>query len=574
MKKSILFICLSLFISVIYAQKNEDVLFTYGNDAVTKSEFINAFKKNNNIKTASEQEIREYLNLYINFKLKVKQGYSEGIDTTDAFIKELASYRSQSAQQYLIDKEVTEQLVLEAKERAKYHIRASHILFTCPLTASASDTLAAYKKALQIRSKILKGDLSFFEAAVLYSDDKSAQDQYNPQSKRWQYGNKGELGYFTVFDLIYPFENGAYKTPVGEISLPVRSAYGYHLIYIQDKTKAMNKITVKQIFIEDTLARMNQMSPLTVEKIKTIEEQFKMGTEFETIAKNYSDDKATKEKGGELEPFAPNRRTGNFVQACINLKPGTYSLEPIASNLGWHFIKVVNIEYVDTENDNFTNIIKGKISRDQRSHKSKESLTEKLKNEYNYKDKNKDKAFKFLAKNIPDNYFKNPDTTDLSKLKGIENLKPLFTFADQKEPVADFAKFIARFQGMDYKGDLVDFMNERFPFYVQDKILAYENSILEKKYPEFNDLVTEYREGMILFEINTQKVWNEALRDSIGIEKFYESVKDQYNKPFSEIRAIIVTEYQNELENRWVAELKKQYPVTINEKVFQSILKK
>lgn len=574
MKKSILFICLSLFISVIYAQKNEDVLFTYGNDAVTKSEFINAFKKNNNIKTASEQELREYLNLYINFKLKVKQGYSEGIDTTDAFIKELASYRSQSAQQYLIDKEVTEQLVLEAKERAKYHIRASHILFTCPLTASASDTLAAYKKALQIRSKILKGDLSFFEAAVLYSDDKSAQDQYNPQSKRWQYGNKGELGYFTVFDLIYPFENGAYKTPVGEISLPVRSAYGYHLIYIQDKTKAMNKITVKQIFIEDTLARMNQMSPLTVEKIKTIEEQFKMGTEFETIAKNYSDDKATKEKGGELEPFAPNRRTGNFVQACINLKPGTYSLEPIASNLGWHFIKVVNIEYVDTENDNFTNIIKGKISRDQRSHKSKESLTEKLKNEYNYKDKNKDKAFKFLAKNIPDNYFKNPDTTDLSKLKGIENLKPLFTFADQKEPVADFAKFIARFQGMDYKGDLVDFMNERFPFYVQDKILAYENSILEKKYPEFNDLVTEYREGMILFEINTQKVWNEALRDSIGIEKFYESVKDQYNKPFSEIRAIIVTEYQNELENRWVAELKKQYPVTINEKVFQSILKK
>lgn len=574
MKKSILFICLSLFISVIYAQKNEDILFTYGNDVVTKSEFINAFKKNNNIKTASEQELREYLNLYINFKLKVKQGYSEGIDTTDAFIKELASYRSQSAQQYLIDKEVTEQLVLEAKERAKYHIRASHILFTCPLTASASDTLAAYKKALQIRSKILKGDLSFFEAAVLYSDDKSAQDQYNPQSKRWQYGNKGELGYFTVFDLIYPFENGAYETPVGEISLPVRSAYGYHLIYIQDKTKAMNKITVKQIFIEDTLARMNQMSPLTLEKIKTIEEQFKMGTEFETIAKNYSDDKATKEKGGELEPFAPNRRTGNFVQACMNLKPGTYSLEPVASNLGWHFIKVVNIEYVDTENDNFTNIIKGKISRDQRSHKSKESLTEKLKKEYKYKDKNKDKAFKFLAKNIPDNYFKNPDTTDLSKLKGIENLKPLFIFADQKESVADFAKFIARFQGMDYKGDLVDFMNERFPFYVQDKILAYENSILEKKYPEFNDLVTEYREGMILFEINTQKVWNEALRDSIGIEKFYESVKDQYNKPFSEIRAIIVTEYQNELENRWVAELKKQYPVTINEKVFQSILKK
>ena len=127
---------------------------------------------------------------------------------------------------------------------------------------------------------------------------------------------------------------------------------------------------------------------------------------------------------------------------------------------------------------------------------------------------------------------------------------------------------------MDYKGDLVDFMRERFPYYVQDRILAYENAMLETKYPEFNDLVTEYREGMILFEINTQKVWNEALRDTIGIAKFYESVKDQYNKPFNEIRAIIVTEYQNELENRWLSELKQRYPVVINEEVFKSILKK
>ena len=574
MKKSILFLYLIIVLSTAYSQKNDEILFTYGNDKVTKAEFLNAFKKNNNIKTATEQEIREYLNLYINFKLKVKQGYSEGIDTANAFIKELASYRTQSAQQYLIDKEVTDQLIKEAVERAKFHIRASHILISCSATASASDTLAAYKKALQIRDKILKGDLTFFEAAVQFSDDKSAQDQYNPQSKRWQFGNKGELGYFTVFDLIYPFETGAYSTPVGSVSMPVRTSYGYHLIFVQDKAKAMTKISIKQIFIEDTLARTNKMSDQTLSKINIIKEQLNSGITFENVAKEYSDDKASKEKGGEVEPFAPNRRAGSFVQTCINIKPDSYSLTPVASNLGWHFIKVVNIEYVDTENESFSNIMKNKISRDQRSHKSKESLVEKLKKEYKYNDKNKEKAFKFLAKNIPENYFKNPDTTDLSQLKGIEDLKPLFTFADQKESVADFAKFIARFQGMDYKGDLVDFMRERFPYYVQDRILAYENAMLETKYPEFNDLVTEYREGMILFEINTQKVWNEALRDTIGIAKFYESVKDQYNKPFNEIRAIIVTEYQNELENRWLSELKQRYPVVINEEVFKSILKK
>lgn len=574
MKKSILLFALIIGLSTVFGQKKDDVLFQYGNDVVTKNEFVNAFKKNNNIQTASEQEIREYLNLYINFKLKVKQGYTEGIDTTTAFIKELASYRSQSAQQYLIDKEVTEQLVLEAKERAKFHVRASHILITCAATASPSDTLAAYKKIIQIREKIKKGDISFNQAAVEYSDDKSAQDSYNSQSKRWQYGNKGELGYFTVFDLIYPFENGAYNTKVGEISMPVRSPYGYHLIYVQDIVKSISKISIKQIFVEDTMARLGEMSPATQQKLTQIETKLNSGISFEDVAKEFSDDKASREKGGELEPFAPNRRTGNFVKACLNIEPGKYSLRAVASNMGWHIIKVVNIEFVDTENEMFTHIIKNKISRDQRSHKSKESLVEKLKIEYNYKDKNKDKAFEFLAKNIPANYFSNPDTTDLTQLKGIEKLKPLFTYADQKESVQDFALFVSKFQGMDYKGDLVNFFNERFPYYVQDKILTYENSILEEKYPEFRDLVTEYREGMILFEINTQKIWNEALKDTIGIQKYYESVKSQYNKPFEEIRAIIVTEYQNELENKWINELKQRYPVVINEKVFQSILKK
>lgn len=573
MKKSILFLLLISFISITYSQKNDNILFTYGNDQVTKSEFIHAFQKNNNLSKATEQELREYLDLYINFKLKVKQGFVEGIDTSYVFQKELASYRSQSAQQYLIDKEVTDQLIDEALERAKYHIRASHILISCPTTASPSDTLAAFKKTLEIREKIMRGT-SFFDAAVEYSDDKSAQDQYNSQTKRWQYGNKGELGYFTVFDLIYPFETGAYNTPVGTVSMPVRSAYGYHLIYVQDKTPAITKLVIKQIFVEDSLARNNQFSDLSKEKIAEIQKRLKAGIPFETVAKELSDDKATREKGGEIEPFAPNRRPGNFVNGCINIEPGTYSLTPISSSLGWHIIKVENIEKLVVNKDTYSHIVKNKISRDQRSHKSKESLVEKLKKEYKYKDKNKNKAFKFLAKNIPANYFSNPDTTDLSKLPGIEKLKPLFTYADQSESVVDFAKYISKFQGMEYKGELEDFFNERFPYYVQDKILAYENANLEKKYPEFQELVTEYREGMILFEINTIKVWNEALRDSIGIQEYYNTVKDEYGKPFNEIRAIIVSEYQNELEKRWINDLKNRYPVIINEKAFQSILKK
>ncbi|HPB58204.1 MAG TPA: peptidylprolyl isomerase [Bacteroidales bacterium] len=574
MKKHWLFIILFCFVSITYAQKQEPILFQYGKDVVTVKEFVNAYNKNNDISKATEEELQEYLDLYVNFKLKVKQGYEDGIDTSDAFLKELASYRTQSAQQYLIDKEVTKALLEEAISRAQFHVRASHILINCPATAAPADTLAAYKKIMDIRSKIIKGKISFFDAAVEYSDDPSARDTYNEYTKRWQYGNRGELGYFTVFDLIYPFENRAYNTAVGNISMPIRSNFGYHIIYVQDKVPAVSKITAKQIFVTDTLARKGEMSPEVKTKIDEIYRQLKSGKPFGEVAKELSEDQATKDKEGALEPFQANRRPGNFVQQCLKTKQGDFTSEPVSSVLGWHILKIENIEYVNPNTDHSINYIRNKIGRDQRSHKSKESLVKKLKKEYKYKDKNKKKAFQFLVDNIPANYFSNPDTTDLSKLNGIDKLPPLFTYADQVETVADFAAFISRFQGMEFHGDLFYFLNERFPYYVQDKILAYENRNLENKYPEFKELVTEYREGMILFEINTIKVWNEAIRDTVGIMEFYETIKDEYNKPFDEIKAIIITEYQNELERRWIEELKQKYPVIINEEQFKSIINK
>lgn len=574
MKKHWLFIALFCCISATYAQKQEPILFQYGNDVVTVKEFVNAYNKNNDITKATEEELQEYLELYINFKLKVKQGYEEGIDTSETFLKELASYRSQSAQQYLIDKEVTKELLEEANERAQYHVRASHILINCPATATPQDSLTAYKKIIDIRNQIKKGKISFFDAAVKYSDDPSARDTYNEYTRRWQYGNRGELGYFTVFDLIYPFENRAYNTAVGEISMPVRSNFGYHIIYVQDKVPAISKIFAKQIFVNDTLARKGAMSTEAKTKIDEIYRQLKSGRSFGDVAKELSEDQATKDKEGALEPFQANRRPGNFIQECLRTKQGDFTSEPVASILGWHILKIENIEYANPNTDHGINYIKNKVSRDQRSHKSKESLVKKLKKEYKYKDRNKKKAFKFLAENIPANYFSNPDNTDLSQLNGIDNLPPLFTYADQVESVADFASFISRFQGMEFHGDLINFLNERFPYYVQDKILAYENRNLENKYPEFKELVTEYREGMILFEINTIKVWNEAIRDTVGIMEFYETIKDEYKKPFDEIKAIVITEYQNELERRWIEELKQKYPVIINEEQFKAIIKK
>ena len=248
MKKLIasLLICTGVLLGNLQAQNKNDVLVTIGTKAITTEEFLNTYSKNNNLNTASESDLRDYLDLFINFKMKVMEGEELQVDSARQFKMELQSYKKQSAQQYLVDKEVTEELVNEAIARAKQDIRASHILINCPEKATGKDTVTAYNKALSIRNEILAGKITFAEAAEKYSDDPSARDMANPQNGRLHYGNKGDLGFFTVFDLIYPFECAAYKTKVGEISMPIRTRFGYHIIYVTDKIDAIQEISIAQ----------------------------------------------------------------------------------------------------------------------------------------------------------------------------------------------------------------------------------------------------------------------------------------------------------------------------------------
>lgn len=580
MKKiSLLILTIALFLSG-YSQNETSVLFTVGDETVTVGEFKQTFNKNGDVSKASPEELRDYLDLYVNFKLKVKEGKALQMDTAKAFQSEWKSYRNQSAQQYLIDKEVTDYLIQEAVDRSKLMLRAAHILIECPASVTGKDTLVAYNRTMDIRNEILNG-LSFDEAAVKYSQDPSARDRINPQTKKMSYGNKGDLGYFSTFNLIYPFETGAYNLKKGEISMPVRSSFGYHLIYLKDVQPAIAKIQAAQIFIADSMAHTGKASPEIQARINEVTMRLAKGDRFEDVARDLSDDKATKMNGGVLEAFRPMQRPGDFVQAALNLNPGEYSA-PVSSNIGWHFVKLIELTPSDTTESVLRNTVKNRIARDSRSFKSKESLAEKLLVEYNYKAKGKKAAMKFFLKNIPENYFKNPDTTKLNNLPGIEKLAPMATFADRKITAAAFAAYLGRFQGVEMQGTLEEFIDERFQFYIYDRVLAYENSILEEKYPEFETLVEEYHNGMLLYEINSQNIWNKSLQDTVGLEKFYEEIKTQFPdpekpgsyKPFSEVRAMVVTQYQAKLEEEWMAVLKSKYPVKIDETVFETLLKK
>lgn len=572
-----IFICL-LFATTAFAQKNDNVLVIIGNDSITKDEFLKTYQKNNKLQNATESDLRDYLDLFVNFRMKVKEGEALQLDTGRQFKMELLSYQKQSSQQYLIDKEVTEQLIQEARTRAKSHVRASHILINCNENANPKDTLAAYNKALDIRGKITSHEISFADAAVKFSDDPSARDMKNPQSGRIHPGNKGDLGYFTVLDLIYPFETAAYNTPVGQISMPVRSRFGYHLVYVVDNIPAIKNIAVAQIFIADTLAKNNVMSDSAYIKIAMIQQQMEAGVPFDTIVAKFSEDKNTAQKGGVMEPFAPNRRPGDFIRALISLDINEIS-KPIPSNYGWHIVKLMKIENF-TMNDDVEYDLRTRIARDERSHKSQASFIAKLKREYNYKENGREKAISFIIKNMPEQFFQSKEVK-LDELKGIDKLKPMAVFADKSITAVEFAKYINRFKGMQLKTEEIpSFLQERFDMYVQDNMMRYESDHVLEKYPELRDLVQEFHDGMVLYEINTANVWGKAIQDSVGLQNFYESHQDKYTTDKSlvptsldDIRAVVITDYQEYLDKNWLIELRKKYNPRINESVFSTILK-
>ena len=577
-------LCLTVLLFVmswtfLQAQNDDPVLMTVGKESVTKSDFIKAYQKNSSLTEASEADLREYLRLYSDYRMKVQEAKAMQLDTARVFQREWESYKNQYAQQYLIDTEVSDQLLEETTERARYQVRASHILIIIPDDASPKDTLAAYHKIMKIRDEIING-LDFNEAAVRYSDDQSAQDHINPQTNRTQYGNRGELGYFSALEMIYPFETAAYSTPVGQISMPVRTQFGYHLVYVQDKIPAVAKLYVSQIFIKDSSALNRKINHDDVfNKCALVKQKFQQGVPFDSLTAEYSDDVATKNNGGRMEPFAPNRRPGNYVHAALSLKPGEIS-DPVPSSIGWHILRLDSVIYT-TVNDEFKYLIKNRLARDARSKKSKESLVEKLKIEYNYQENGKMAAMKFFKKNMADNFFQSKHVA-VDSLKGIEKLKPMCTFANQTITAREFGQYLSRYQGAQLKGTMSNFLDQVFPNFVDEKILRYESTQLMTKYPEYRDVVNEVYDGLMIYEINSAKVWNAAIEDSVGTERFYEQIKSQFAtgdtlnpyKSFDEVRAVVISQYQDKLEQEWVEELHRKYPVKLNEEVFRSILKR
>ncbi|MEN9347350.1 MAG: hypothetical protein RLZZ77_861 [Bacteroidota bacterium] len=509
---------ISLFCGLNGSAQNKDAtVLTIENEAVSVEEFENIFRKNNRDSIITPAALDEYMELFINFKLKVKAARELGMDTVAKFRNELAGYRAQLARPYLTDGDKLDELVAEAYKNMQKDIKARHILIKCEANATPEDTLRAYTKAMSLYTRIAAGE-DFETVARENSDDPSAKQ------------NGGNLGYFTAFQMVYPFEEAAYGAKIGEVARPVRTRYGYHIIEVEDSRPARGEIRVAHIMVKEKKEEGGAKN--AEDKINEIYQRLLNGESFEELSAKYSEDGSSAKKGGELPFFGPNKMVPEFEEASFALKNDNELSKPFKTSYGWHIVKRLELKPVP-EFDQVEREIRSKVSKDSRAEKTRNSFIAKLKKEYNFS-VNKE-SFRALTAKADTSIYSGNWSVKKKVLK-----MPLMTIDGKSYTNGDFHKYIISKKGVKSRGDVQEYLAKELDVYGNDLLVRYEDSRLEAKHTPFRLLVNEYREGILLFELTDQKVWSKAVKDSVGLEAYYEKNKEKFLWP-DRIEASIYT---------------------------------
>ena len=521
--------------ALLFAQGwKSKTLITLGDKNISANEFMEVYEKNNvKSEVIDKKSVDEYLDMYINFKLKVIEAENRKMDTLPKFVKEFDGYRKQLAKPYFSNDAVTEQLVEEAYDRMQLDVNASHILIKCDIHATPADTLKAYNKALELRKRILKGE-DFGDVAVEASDDPSAKGMEEIPGKQRAYkGNRGNLGYFTVFDMVYPFETGAYNTKEGELSMPIRSDFGYHIIKVNSKTPACGQIRAAHIFLIVDEKDPMKSDSVVREKANNIYNEIEPdGKNWDIIVKKYSDDKGSAQHGGVLTPFKVSQIVPEVIAAVKELNENEFS-KPVKTNYGYHIVKLLSksgVKSLDEERENITK----RVEKDMRAKVSDEVVLKRLKKENRFKENTK----------VKDAFIATIDST-LKEGKyvvseGVDESKVLFSMMKQNYTIADFVEYIQKHQQSQPFMSSASYAYQLYDEYVKEAVFAYEDAHLEEKYPDFRLLVQEYHDGILLFDLMDKEVWKKAEHDTAGIKSFYEENKNNYMWG-ERVKTIVVT---------------------------------
>lgn len=521
----IVFLSFNLF----YGQ--EKPILKIDDDEVYISEFEQIYWKNKKENIATKEDLDNYIQLFVNFKLKVKAAEEMGLDTSKKFKDELAGYRVQLERPYLIDTSINENLINEAYYRTVNEVSASHIMVKLSPNPNPKDTLAAFRKIEDIRLKINSGIASFEELAEEVSEDPSAKF------------NKGNLGYFNAFKMVYPFECAAYNTPVGKISKIIRSKYGYHLVKPNNIRKAKGRTRTSHIMI--TINPKTKDIKAAENKINSIYEELTLqNKKFEALANEYSEDRKSAKRGGEIgwvssaDNFYPS-----FKETVFSLKEDEEFSKPFQTPNGWHIVKRLEFEPIGDLNS-MRYELKNKIQKDSRAQKTKASFINKLKAEYNTKESFKPKILFDLVKKKGINNQNFKEFNDNKVLK-----TPILTFNDLSFSNIDFIQYLIK--GNLYKKCInnIDLLKNHFQKFVAKELIEYEKTQLEKKHPDFRALMKEYRDGILLFEISDQKIWSKAVKDTTGLKKYFNNNRILWQYP-NRINGTLFTSNSKKIINR------------------------
>lgn len=515
MKRALLALLVGCFIHGAQAQ-DERVLMTIEKDSITVDDFLAIYNKNNTSAVVDKKSMEEYLDLFINFKLKVKAAEDLGMDTVPKFINELEGYRRQLAKPYLVDRETNDRLIREAYDRMQEDVSAYHILVKVGEDAPAKDTLAALRRLKQLAKDIeTEKDMQIAMGRIRNSNDKDIISE--------------DLGYFTAFSMVYPFENAAYNTKVGSLSDPVRTRFGYHVIFVKDRRPARGEIKTSHIMVKSSTKMTDEERTRAKEKIDEIYERLKQGEDFATLAREYSDDKSSARNGGQLPWFGTGRMVLSFEDAAFSLEEDGDISEPVQTTYGWHIIQREGYRGLGTF-EKLQSQLKQRIERDARGQRGRLSLLKKLKEEYtisyNYKMRNA------VDKLVKSDYLQgkwspqDPESMDAVVMVITDNK---YSNNTQSFTQSDYFDYLRKYQRRFGDNETVsDALATQWSGFVNASIIDFENDVLPYKYADFKALLQEYHDGILLFDLMDQMVWSKAAKDSVGLEGFYEENKTNY----------------------------------------------
>ncbi|MEZ4875838.1 MAG: peptidylprolyl isomerase [Flavobacteriaceae bacterium] len=491
-----------------FAQKSKEVLMTIDGKPIYAKEFKRVYKKNLDlVQDESQKSIDGYLNLFVDYKLKVAEAYAQELNLDKAYVEDFNKYEEQLSRNYIYDFKFTDDISREAYDRSLEEVEVSHILINCSWDAFPQDTLAAYNKIKAMRDRILSGD-DFNEMARKSSDDPSVKQ------------NDGNLGYFSAFSMVYPFETAAYNTPVGEISPIVRTQFGYHILKVTGRRKKLPPVTVSHIMIT-TLKDTTGYSPK--ERINEIYGLLKQGASFEELAQQYSDDKSTARVGGKLKPFSKGElKAPPFEEAAYQLKTIGEISKPVETRFGWHIIRLDELHTIPSYEEQKKELDE-KIKYGDRIKVVTSAINHKIMKRYGFESY---EYLPFFEHYVSDSILKRKWT--YTPIKESEN-KVIFKIGKTPYYYSQFAEYIsqrqARLKPPKQKRLLIESLYDEFE---TNSLKEYFKQQLEEENDEYAGIIQEYRDGLLIFEVMSKNVWEKAKADTLGQMAYYNKNMDKY----------------------------------------------